>query len=432
MLLRLIAAFALTLAVSAEAYADAETLGAVQEALYAGDTAAAAEAADTRLAAAPDDSQARFALGAVQFLAAVEGLGRNLYRHGLRGASEESFGGLVELPFLRLPVPVNPQPEPLTYEGFRAILAGFVDDLAAAEATLAAVGPGDADLPLNLGKIHLDLDGDGMASEEEALWRIFAAVAGVSWLDADVAAEFTADFDAADAPWLRAYCHLLSAMAEFLLAHDWQTAFDTTFHAVFPDAGLPSARLNLPPQAAANEDNAGEGGFDAFGAEMRSVFAAAADAIAFLHLNHWPVTEPQRMAAALAHLEAMPTLSRESWDLILAETDDRAEWIPNPLQTGVLVDMEVSEEQIEGWMLFLDEFEALLAGEKLLPHWRFDQGINVRRMFLEPQTFDLVLLIQGSAALPYLEDGELTDAETWMLMTQLLGGDFFRYAVWFN
>ena len=68
----------------------------------------------------------------------------------------------------------------------------------------------------------------------------------------------------------------------------------------------------------------------------------------------------------------------------------------------------MTQEQIDGWMLLLDEFEALLKGEKLLPHWRFDKGINLRRIFLEPTTFDVVLLIQGSAAIPYLEDGELS------------------------
>jgi hypothetical protein len=83
-------------------------------------------------------------------------------------------------------------------------------------------------------------------------------------------------------------------------------------------------------------------------------------------------------------------------------------------------------------MAFLDEFEALLKGEKLIPHWRFEQGINLRRLFLEPTTFDLVLLIQGSAAIPYLEDGERTRGDTWQRINDLLAGNFFRYALWFN
>jgi hypothetical protein len=94
--------------------------------------------------------------------------------------------------------------------------------------------------------------------------------------------------------------------------------------------------------------------------------------------------------------------------------------------------MQITQEQIDAWLLFLDELDALLKGEKLLPHWRFEQGINIRRLFLEPRTFDLVLLVQGSAALPYLEDGELTTADTWRRIVSVFGGDFFRYAVWLN
>ena len=104
------------------------------------------------------------------------------------------------------------------------------------------------------------------------------------------------------------------------------------------------------------------------------MFAAIADLVAFIHLFHWPVVEPERMKSVLAHLEAIPPLSRENWRRILAETDSGKEWIPNPRQTGMLPGVTVTQEQIDGWMLFLDEFEALLKGEKLLPHWRFRQG----------------------------------------------------------
>jgi hypothetical protein len=83
-------------------------------------------------------------------------------------------------------------------------------------------------------------------------------------------------------------------------------------------------------------------------------------------------------------------------------------------------------------MLFLGEFEALLAGRKLIPHWRLAKGINLRRVFTEPRTFDPVLWMQGSAALPYLEDGELTSNETWFRIMGLLQGNFLGYAIWFN
>jgi hypothetical protein len=83
-------------------------------------------------------------------------------------------------------------------------------------------------------------------------------------------------------------------------------------------------------------------------------------------------------------------------------------------------------------MKMLDEFDALLAGEKLIPHWRFEGGINLRRFFLEPRTFDIVLLVQGSAAIPYIEQGELTTQDTWNDITRAFGRNFLSYAVWFN
>ena len=83
-------------------------------------------------------------------------------------------------------------------------------------------------------------------------------------------------------------------------------------------------------------------------------------------------------------------------------------------------------------MLFLSEFDALLKGEKLLPHWRLDKGIDIRRVFLEPRPFDPILWVQGSAALPYLASGPVTDARTWRRIMELFGGNFFGFAVWFN
>ena len=147
---------------------------------------------------------------------------------------------------------------------------------------------------------------------------------------------------------------------------------------------------------------------------------------------HWQPTEPERLKAALSHLEKVVALSRESWGYILAETDDEAEWIPSPRQKNGAIGMPVTQETVEGWMLFLDEFEAILKGEKLVPHWRLARGINIRRVFLEPRAFDPILWAQGSAALPYLEDGPVTDAATWNRMMAMFSGNFFGFAVWFN
>ena len=86
---------------------------------------------------------------------------------------------------------------------------------------------------------------------------------------------------------------------------------------------------------------------------------------------------------------------------------------PSPAWRGAIPVTTFTQDQVDRGLIFLDDFEALLQGRKLLPHWRLEQGINLRRVFLEPSTFDLTLWIQGSAAIPYLEDGELISTEAW-------------------
>lgn len=416
--------FVALMALVAQSFGSSELIEGVQSHLNSGQAARAVAAAESRLAAAPDDDQARFALGAIQFLQSVERLSQGLHRYGLRGGGYRADGGLLGLPLLRMPVPPNPNPDELTYEALRDILKTFVDDLAAAEATLSEIKSDQIDLPLNIGLIRLDLNNDGEGSDDESLWLMFRVVAGAVWLDEEAAEQLNVDFDASDVAWLRAYCHLLMAIAEFPLAHDWHEAFEISFPSIFHMPSSPNLRLGEVYEAEPEI---------AMGLEDRSMIASIADLIAFVHLNHWPVVEPQRMRNVLGHLERMVQLSRENWERILAEPDQgKVEWIPNLTQTGALPRMQVTQRQIDGWTSFLDEFEAILEGKKLIPHWRFDEGINMRRFFLEPSTFDIVLLIQGSAALPYLDEGELTTGDTWFTIMNLFGGDFFRYFIWFN
>jgi hypothetical protein len=61
------------------------------------------------------DDEARFGLGVVKTLHAVEELVQGLHRYGLKPR------WATELPFVRLPLPENPNPEPLTNEAFEAL-----------------------------------------------------------------------------------------------------------------------------------------------------------------------------------------------------------------------------------------------------------------------------------------------------------------------
>jgi hypothetical protein len=357
------------------------------------------------------DDQARFGLGTVQFLRAVEHLSQSLYHYGVRS----DRGRQLNIPFLRLPVPDNPKPERLTYPAARRVLQDLVADLEKAETTLAAVRDDGVKLPLRVGLIRLDLDGDG--KPDEYLAKLLAQYMGGRSLPGD--GDVPVVFDRGDVAWLRGYCHLLMAMAEVALAHDAQELFDCTAHLFF-------ANVDTPHKFLTEGDNSQP--FFGLPGDINIL-----DAIALIHVIRLPVKEPERLKAALGHLEKMLALSKESWRYILAETDDDYEWIPNPRQTGAL-GVPVTQEMAESWLAFLDETEQILAGKRLIPFWRGreERGVNLRRAFTEPRTFDLVLWFQGTAATPYLEKGPLTRPEVWARLQRVFGGEFIGFALWFN
>src|SRR5690606_37028633 len=81
------------------------------------------------------DQEGRFGIGLIRFVQGVEHFAQGLYRHGF--ASPE-FGRMG--PALAMPVPVNPNPEPLTYDKLRTLLDGLVGDMDSAKAALLSAG----------------------------------------------------------------------------------------------------------------------------------------------------------------------------------------------------------------------------------------------------------------------------------------------------
>jgi hypothetical protein len=432
-------------------------------ALAQGHVAEAEALAGARLSAAPADEQARFALGAAQFLGAIEALGQGLYRYGVNNGEGSMI--VEEVPFLRLPLPTNPAPEQASYTGLRTLLAEFVEGLGRAEATLAAISDAPVKLPVRLGAVRLDFDGDGKGATYEGLAAILATVAKV----APPPESFTVHFDESDVPWLRGYAHLLSAMAEFPLAHDWQATFDQTFHSVFPQSDLPSSELwqetlrtrnwlksqDIPegfdfssdyewedlerwqqsPEGKARMEFENSDRYPEVTRRDDAILLSGyADLLAFVRLIDWPVVEPERLSSARRHLLSMIALSRESWRRIKAETDDDLEWVPAPRQTGPFPDMRVNDDLVTSWHGFLDGFEGVLEGRLLLPHWRFqsERGLNIRRMMEEPRRFDLLMILHGAAALPYIEVGKLADGSTMDAAEDVLFGGLLAYFLWFN
>jgi hypothetical protein len=408
-------AFLVALATGLPARADTASSAT---ALFSSATVADRDAAIAELENAdPKDPLVPYTLGAAGFFQSLERLAIGLNRHGLE--SPQSF----MLPLLRLPVPSRAEPEPLTYDGFRDILLEFRDGMEAAADKLATV-PADAEIGVvaDLAKLGIDLDGDGAITPAENLAAIMAAMTGPG-SDSATPPDLVFRFDRADGYWLEGYANFLIAQADFWLAHDFQNAFDGSFHMLFPRAGLPLQEALVPTP----EDV--QSGM--FMSEWR-----LADFVSFVHLVNWPVVEPERRQTARLKLLEMIRLSRENWKAIKAETDNDREWLPGPQQKGVnpLTGLEVGEEQVVAWLEALQMAEDLLEGRVLLPHFRIPgKGINMKAFFDAPQTFDLVLAITGPGIVPYLENGTILTAEDFSRIRRQFGGaGFLAFALWFN
>jgi hypothetical protein len=395
-----------------------------------------------------------FAIGMLEFVRGIEELAQALYLHGL--AAPET-GAMV--PALTVPVPRNPDPETLDYDGVRLMLLRLQRQMdEAAEALLMAgraEGEGaDFVVPLDPAAIRIDLDGDGAGDSGEAVAAIIARAFGEdeTLFSSDGAVTppaittpppagrpgaearsrsaprppvrsettpvgITIGFDRADAIWLAGYANVIAAQADFLLAHDFSQLVEVSFHRLFPRAGLPMQ--DVP--------DAGLGIIDA------ASDSAIADAIAAIHALNWPVVEPDRLKRVLERAKTVTQLSRENWQAILAETDDFAELVPSPRQSQSMgEDMPVTEAVIAAWMATLDTVEAVLDGELLLPHWRFKQGFDLKAYFETATRTDFVLIGTGHGARPFLRDGPIADAESFSALNAVMGDDWLGYAFWFN
>ncbi len=394
---------------------------------------------------------AGFGMGLLTFVQGIEHLAQSFHRYGLAAPETGPMG-----PPLLLPVPANTDPEPLDYQTFRGILETLVSDMDRARALLEDAGrQGDYVVPLDLPRFRIDINGDGKAEDAESIGSVLARAIGEdpsvfapppppspapevpapdrkgpgdkaskgpveppAPVEPEVPAvpEAIIGFDRADAIWLAGYSQVLAAQADFLLAHDFEPTVNATFHRLFPKANLPmqefsnGGMLMLDPAS----DN------------------AIADAVAAIHTINWPVVEPERLKRVLTRFQAITSLSRQNWEAILAETDDNAELIPNPRQTSLVPDGQVTDETVAAWMETLDTVDKILAGELLVPHWRFAKGFDLKSWFETATRTDFVMLLTGYDAVPYLKDGPVATAESFAAGNRVFGDNFLGYVFWFN
>jgi hypothetical protein len=398
--------------------------------LYEG-TIAEGLAAVTPLAEA-GDPEAKFAAGLLTFVDGLQGVSQDLYKYG---ATTPDTGVLSLLGMMGAgaqTTPANPNPEPITYEKFRTLLQDLVDSMDEGKALFEAAGEnGDYVVALEPLKFRFDADGDGTAEPGETLGDLLGPAFG--WADTPFpdgppprekkkggetpAAEqkFEIGFDRADAIWFAGYTQVVAAQADFLLAHDFHELVDAYFHRFFPKSGLPM-----------QDQSNGMIAMDP------STDASIADVIAAVHTLDFPVTDKARLAGVRQRLLTITALSRKNWDAIMAETDDNHELVPSPTQTPPAPQGVITPEKVAAWRKTLDVADRILNGELLVPHWRFKQGFDLKAYFETATETDLVMIVSGLGALPFLKDGPVASAESFADANEAFGAEWFGYAFWFN
>ncbi|MFN3991816.1 MAG: hypothetical protein ACK4IU_02785 [Tabrizicola flagellatus] len=236
---------------------------------------------------------------------------------------------------------------------------------------------------------------------------------GWQWQAPDPAAPpLTVRFDAADAAWLAAYTHVMSGVANTVLAYDPAASIDRVIAA--------RAAIRVAPPSPGNYS------FDASFGQFLDAFAMLEGAV-----NQPP--DAARATAAKDHFLSMIAENRRFWSLVALETDNTLEWIPNDRQTSAL-GLELPAGTGDTWLGVLADGEALLQGRLLIPYWRgpTGQGINLGRMFDDPAPMSIIGWAQGWAAVPYLEHGPVVTATSLRRFEALMGGDAGLMMVFLN
>lgn len=370
----------------------------VEKYLHSGELAKGEQVLERAIEANPKDDQARFGLGMLRFVRAVERLGQSLYEYGVKSDSTST-------PFLRLPIPKNPDPVPVSYPALRRVFERFTADLDKAESTLAGITDDKVKLPLRLAAVTLDMDGDGKPTDKFLdLLKKLLRVERFDFLAKNP--DFRVAFDRGDVAWLRAYCHLLSAMLDVSLAFDLKLIFD-----------MEGADQFAKPRTDPKPDNSW-----------------------WQLLTRIDIPEPARLGSFRRHMVKVCELNRETWRFIRAETDDDHEWLPHPKQKGVL-GLPVTDEMIDGWLKAIDEVEGLLTGKKLLDLKGLvntdGKGLNVKELLDHPpEKLELLKVANAGVDPKYL--AKLTAANTFddqaLNRVMAVFGDSLAvaYAAWFN
>ncbi len=393
-------AIALVLISAGKVLAAPEAQPLAEKYLHSGQLEKGQQELERALAASPKDDQLRFGLGVLRFVRGVERLAQSFHEYGLKSEHQSA-------PFLRLPVPKNPDPAVIRYEDFRRILDDFRRDLMDAEGVLAGITDDRVALPLRLADVKLDLDGDGNATDRFAD-ILSKMMRGQSFEFLEYNPSFLVRFDRGDVAWLRAYCHLLSGMLDVYLAVDTKGDFG-----LWADTAFAKPKVRF------------------VGTEFERL-QKSGEAHRVLR-----IIEPARLSRFRGHLIKVAELNRETWRFIRAETDNDHEWLPHPKQTSV-IRMSVREEMIDAWIAAVGELEGMLEGKKLMFNVSVvnneNRGINMKTLLEDPPAeLDWEKVWREGPAEKYLEKGEFINVGTLLRVLSVFNDPMaVGYAAWFN
>ena len=367
----------------------------------------AAEALATQTTFSPSD---HMALGGLRFLSAVEQALQSRYTYGL---SSRELSLTLDLPFLRLTVLDNPSPKSKPATLIEDIFTSSIATLATANDALDQVLDNDAvSVRIDLGDIWFDINGNSRRDPGEDGMIVLADALGEfpnPESDAPVI-----EFDAADAAWLSAYAHMISGISELVLSTNPSEAFATVFEGARRIDETRSGPLNQTMFLGQDEIPA----LDLFATVVRAI--------------EGPV-DPVRSRAARQHILDGLGDNRVFWSRLRAETDNQDEWIPNDDQTSALP-LTFPQGLGDSWEAVLDDVEAVLRGELLIPHWRLGQaaGIDLGQLLQSPPEIDIVGLFQGFTLAPYAKPGKLITFERMEAFDEMTNGNSPLFAIILN
>jgi hypothetical protein len=386
----------------------APSLAAAERSPLSAEIAATGIAAtEARLAALADPAPPDlFALAGLRFLRGVERALQLRWEAGTRA-------DWSELPILRLPIPENPAARAFASSDITALLTGLETDMDGARAALGQLGTADFALEIAMADLWFDINMNGARDAGESVGDVAGLTLGGGRIVAVEVIDPAIRFDSADAAWLAAYTHFLSAFTEIALAYDPAPAVDR----VLASSGQIYALWGDTPP-----DNA-----------LDMMFGRQADRVAMVLHALAQKPDPARTQAAHAHLLAMIRDNRRFWNLAAAETDNDREWVPAEGQVSAL-GILMPPGTADRWQAVLADAEKALTGEMLIPHWRFgaEAGINLQKLFADPPAIDLIAMIQGEGFLPYAERGPRLSPASWRDFERLVQGDAMLFAVFLN